>query len=168
MKIRLIEPDDAKKLMVFFGKLVSEDPNRAETLQDVQARTIEKENGRTLQRISDNESDECISLVISNDENIYGDCEIKRLKRLVDRHVGELSFGILTGFEDYGKQMIDGLLQKAKEIGIELVYFVHLESQVRGIKLVSELGFQQSGKIDKYYKLENKNYISRVIYTKIL
>lgn len=169
MEITKISVTDAEQLLNFFRKLVEFDTKRVERAEDVAKITLENEKNWIQSRIADEEKQEMFVLC-AKDKNgdIVAEGEVERKKRWIERHVAEIRFGVLPGFEKVAKEMVEQLIQIASKNDLEVLFYFHLQTQQSGITIMKELGFSEVGSIKNYYKLSGNSYVDRLYFSKQL
>lgn len=167
MKIRQLEVKDAEKYLAYFKKLVELDPERVERPEDVSKITLEKEE-QFIQKILDKQKDgNAIALILENElGEIVAEAEIERKERWIEQHVAEIRFGVIPNYETEIEQLISNVIQNSKNIGIEVLIYFHLESQKTGISVIKKFNFLEAGKIKRYYKRSNGEYVNRLYFSK--
>ena len=163
MTVRKPEIRDAEKLLHYFQELVEKDPERVERPEDAKSLSVQDEKQWIKSLKQKEEQDEIYTLIAESDGNIVAEGEIERKPRWIERHVAEIRFGMLPGYEDETIEMLNKLMNKTK--GVEVLIYFHLETQKTGIKIMETLGFREAGRIENYYKKEG-DYIDRIYYTK--
>jgi RimJ/RimL family protein N-acetyltransferase len=167
MLIKKLWVQDAAALLNYFKDLVTLDTKRVERPEDVAKITIENEVSWIKSRIEDETKGEMFVLCMKDEnDQIIAEGEVERKKRWIERHVAEIRFGILPAYTQHAKTLVQQLIDLAKENGIEILFYFHLESQVAGIETMKQLGFKEIGIIENYYKLQNKDYVNRVYLSK--
>lgn len=167
VEIREIQIGDAEGLLEFFEKLVEADPERVERIEDVKAFDVQKEQEWIKHRLDTAQKQEMFALVAESEQGIVAEGEIERFKRWPERHVAEIRFGSLPGYEETALQMVNQLEKIAKNNNIELLLFFHFATAKSAIGIMRQAGFQQVGRISKYYK-RGSEYIDRVYLAKNL
>ena len=164
--IRKIEKTDRDNLKKYFLELVTVDQERVERPQDAAKISNSDEEKWIESRLIGEEKKEIFTLCGFNDNGaIIAEGEIQRLPRWIERHVAEIRFAVLPGHELIAQQMINELIKKSQENGIEILIYFHLSSQKTGIEIIKKFGFEQFGIIKKYYK-KNDRYIDRLYFVK--
>lgn len=158
---------DAKAMLIFFKRLVKEDPERVERLEDVKKFGIQDEMNWITQRGEQEKEKELFARIVDDNREIVAEGEIERLKRWIERHVAELRFGVLPGHRDVARELVAELIHLAESNGIQVILYFHLETQKADIALMKEHGFNEVGRVKKYYRRENE-YIDRVYLVKNL
>lgn len=167
VQVRKILETDAEGLLQYFNQLVALDPERVERPEDAKKLDLELELNWIRKRLSGEVENEMYTLCIECEGGIVAVGEIERGKRWIERHVGELRFGVLPEFHFAASKMVQELLSWGKATGIEVVLYFHLETQSKGIRTMKELGFKDCGRISKYYKRANQ-YVDRIYLSKSL
>ncbi|TSC95953.1 MAG: Uncharacterized protein Athens101410_277 [Parcubacteria group bacterium Athens1014_10] len=165
VKIRTIYISDAKKLLKFFHDLVISDSERVERLKDVKKINLQKEIYWIKHRKRAEKNKEMFIFCCEVNGRIVAEGEIEREKRWIEKHVAEIRFGILPGYEKLAIEMIKQLIKKAKENKIKVLIFFHLATQKTALSIMGKLGFSRVGIIKNYYKRDG-HYISRVYMVK--
>lgn len=169
MNIRKIKLEDAEQLLSYFRKLVELDPKRVERPQDVAKITLEMEVEWIKARIEDEQKDEMYVLCMETENGeIIAEGEVERKKRWIEPHVAEIRFGVLPGYEEHAKDMIEQLIQTAQAKDIKILSYFHLETQTKGIQLMKKLGFEEMGIIKDYYKLNENEFVDRIYLVKYI
>ncbi|MBI4835686.1 MAG: GNAT family N-acetyltransferase [Candidatus Abawacabacteria bacterium] len=167
MTIHKITIEDATGLLTYFQTLVAVDTKRVERPEDVAKITLENEKAWISSRIDDEAQKEMFVLCLKDEQgNIVAEGEVERKKRWIERHIAEIRFGVLPGYESKAKSMVEQLLNTAQQNGLETLFYFHLKTQTQGINIMKALGFKEIGTIEKYYKLNDKKYIDRVYLSK--
>lgn len=168
MIIRKIQKDDAVNLLKYFNTLVNVDPERVERAEDVAKITLDNEVKWIENQLSKEDNKE-IFLLCGLDDNgdIVAEGEVEKLPRWIERHVAEIRFAVLPENNLVAETLIQELFEKAKNNGIEVLLYFHLETQKRGIEIMEKLGFEKMGVVEKYYK-RNGDYIGRIYMVKNL
>jgi len=168
MQIRRIKPSDSQKLLDYFINIVQLDPQRVERYKDVITLTVQDEIHWIEQRIKSEQSKEMVVLCCEIENQIVAVGEVERKKRWIERHVGEIRFAVLPAYKKLAFHLLEKLIEKSKNIEIEVLIYFHLSSQLNGIELVEMFDFAKMGTVPNYYKLENGTYVNRLYYYKIL
>jgi RimJ/RimL family protein N-acetyltransferase len=167
MEIRELKIEDAEKLLAYFKNLVLADPERAERVSDVENFGIEDEKNWIRERLEGEKEKEIFTLCCEDNGRIVAQGEVERQKRWIERHVAEIRFGVLPGYEEQAFEMVEFLIRKAKENRIEVLVYFHLASQKAGLFIIKKAGFSDAGVLEKYYKKDGK-YIDRIYMSLIL
>ncbi len=168
MYIRKIKLNDCTLMLDFFSKLVLLSPERVERPEDVKKISIENEIKWIKNRIEKEKEKEIFVLCGTNDKGeIIAEAEIERMPRWIEKHVAEIRFGVLPGYENLAENITKKLISVAKKNGIKILIYFHLETQKEGIKIIKKLGFKKFGIVKRYYK-RHKNYINRLYFVKYL
>ena len=168
MIIRKIEVKDKKSLLNFFKELVALDPERVERSEDVEKITEEMEEEWIRQRlIREDNKDIFVLCGLNDNKEIVTEGEIERLPRWIERHVAEIRFGVLPGYNSIAEKLLEKLIETAKKNDIEILTYFHLETQKTGLEIMKKLEFEASGKVKKYYK-RGTEYIDRIYLVKYL
>jgi hypothetical protein len=166
--IRKIEIRDSEPLLNFFKELVVSDPERVERPEDVGKITEEMEREWIKQKlVKEDKKDIFILCGLNDEEKMVIEGEVERLPRWIERHVAEIRFGLLPGYESIGEELVKKLIKTAEENRIEILIYFHLETQKTGLEIMKKLGFELMGTVKKYYKREAE-YIDRVYLVKYL
>ena len=164
---RRIRPEDSRALLAYFARLTSADPERVERPQDVAQISPEKERIWIQSRIDAENAREMVVRCVESLGEIVALGEVERLKRWIERHVAEIRFGLLPGHTDAGRELVAGLETEARKIGVEVLIYFHLQTQLTGLEIMRSLGYQEAGRIPRYYKRET-GYVDRVYLMKLL
>lgn len=156
--INEVEPEE---LLQYFKELVVLDDQRVERPEDVAKISLVDEQRWIDSLIQRTVKQEGVSFCIKSSEGVIGVGEVERRPRWIERHVGEIRFGIFPLHKLEGKLLVDALVSGAKEIGITILYYFHLQSQVQGIEIMLESGFSPAGRIKNYYKVGG-GYVDRI------
>lgn len=168
MVIRKIQTSDANSLLNFFKELVLLDPERVERPEDVNKITKEMEEKWIEQRLTKEEKKDIFVLCGLNDEGkMVTEGEVERLPRWIERHVAEIRFGVLPQYDLIAEKTVEELIKTAKNNGIEVLMYFHLETQKAGINIMKKLGFESFGAIKNFYK-RDKEYVDRIYLAKYL
>lgn len=159
--IRKIKISDARNLLRFLNKLVKVDRERVERLEDVKKIKINDEIDWIKIRLRSEKKKEMFVLCCGINREIISVGEVEKSKRWIDKHVAEIRFGALPGYEDAVIRMLNQLIKKAKKSGIKVLVYFHLASQKIGLPIMKKIGFYQVGIIKNYYKRRGE-YIDRV------
>lgn len=167
MPITHITTADAERLLSYFQTLVRVDPKRVERPADVAKISLENEVAWIESRIADEALGEMFVLCAKDHAgNVVAEGEIERKKRWIERHVAEIRFGVLPGYEAIAKEMVEQLIATAKQHGLEILFYFHLETQASGIEIMKQVGFEEVGTIKNYYKLSATESVNRVYLSK--
>jgi len=168
MVIRKIENSDSDLLLNFLKELVALDPERVDRPEDVNKITKENEEKWIEQRlIKEGKKDIFVLCGLNGDGRIVAEGEVERLPRWIERHVAEIRFGVLPKYDLIAEEIVEKLIKIAKESGIEILMYFHLETQKTGINIMKKLGFESAGIVKKYYK-RGEEYIDRIYLVKYL
>lgn len=154
---------DSEKLMIWFNKLIDEEWGIAEK----EKMTIENETKWLNERLKSVKKGESIFLIQEENNEIIACASLERLKRYIDKHVAELSFGVLKGYENKTNELMEQAIEKSKEKKIKVLIYYILACNERFIDIMKGAGFNEVGKISNFY-LKNGKYIDRVIMQKVL
>jgi hypothetical protein len=166
MEIRQIQIEDAERLLHFFERLVVEDPERAETVEDVKKLTVEDEKSWIQSLHKKENANEMINLGCFSGNECIALGSIERMPRDLEKHVGDFRLGYLPNYTSEARELALKLMEKAQGLSIEVLLYFHFEIQ-QGVDLLKNLGFEENGVIPNYYK-KNHKYINRIYLTKIL
>lgn len=161
INIRKIKVSDAKNLLIFLNKLVKFDPERAERPEDIKEIRINAEINWIKDRLRLENKKEMFVLCCEVNGEIVFVGEVEKSKRWIDRHVAEIRFGALPGYEDAVIRALNQLIKKAKKNRIKVLVYFQLVSQKIGLPIMKKIGFYQAGIIKNYYKRRGE-YIDRV------
>ena len=165
--IRCIGAEDAEAFLAYFRRLTEVDPERVERPEDVAQISPEKERIWIQSRIDAERAQEMVVRCVESGDMIIGLGEVERAKRWIERHVAEIRFGLLPGYQGEGHALVRELEEGARMIEIELLVYFHLETQVTGLSSMRSAGYREVGRIPRYYKRE-KEYVDRVYLSKPL
>lgn len=168
MAIRKIKIEDSILLLNFFKKLVVLDPERVERPEDVSKITEKMELDWVKKRIAREEKKDIFILCGLNERGeIVAEGEVEKLPRWIERHVAEIRFGLLPGYDSMGEELVKKLIETARDNHIEILTYFHLETQKTGLRIMKNLEFEPMGVIKKYYK-RNGEYVNRAYLVKYL
>jgi len=168
MTIRKIKIGDSDLLLKYLNNLVALDTQRVDRPEDAGKITKENEEKWIEQRLAREEKKEIFVLCGLNESGeIVAEGEIERLPRWIERHVAEIRFGVLPGHEKIAEKIAEELIKTAKNNGIEILTYFHLETQKNGIDIMKGLQFTLMGVIKKYYK-RGEEYINRIYLVRYL
>jgi RimJ/RimL family protein N-acetyltransferase len=167
MGIRELKIEDAEELLAYFKNLVLADPERVERISDVEKFGVEDEKNWIRERLEGEKEKEIFALCCEDNGRIVAQGEVERQKRWVERHVAEIRFGVLPCYEEQALEMVESLIQKARESKIEVLIYFHLASQKAGLSIMKKAGFSDAGVLERYYKKDGK-YIDRIYMSLIL
>lgn len=106
-------------------------------------------------------------VAISSAGSILGRVDLKHLDRSVNRHVGEISFGVLKDHTTAGVALlreIEKMAVQQKRV-TEFVYYI-LKRNTYFQNIFSQAGFQNVGTIPNFYHLADNSTDDRVIFYK--
>ncbi|OGY18017.1 MAG: hypothetical protein A2784_00900 [Candidatus Chisholmbacteria bacterium RIFCSPHIGHO2_01_FULL_48_12] len=103
-----------------------------------------------------------LSYVILHNREIVGKSDIRPLPRDIDKHVVELGFGLLDGHTKAGEQLLTFMMEEVKRRGFEIALYFILGRNRHFRNLFKNVGFQEVGRISKFYK-RNGVYDDRII-----
>lgn len=161
VKIRKIKISDAENLLRFLNELVKVDRERAERIEDVRKIKVKDEIIWIKTRLNLEKKKEMFVLCCEVDGRIVSVGEVEKSKRWIDRHVAEIRFGILPGYNKVIIKMLKQLIKKARKNNIKVLIYFHLASQKIGLSIMKKVGFYQAGVVKKYYKRRGE-YIDRI------
>ena len=148
--------------------MVKLDPERVERPGDVEKITEEMEEEWIKQRlIKEDNKDIFVLCGLDDNGEIVAEGEVERLPRWIEKHVAEIRFGVLPGYDSMAEKLLEKLITTAKENDIEILTYFHLETQKTGLRIMEKLGFELMGKVKNYYK-RGEDYIDRIYLVKHL
>ena len=151
-RLRAITEEDAEALLKYFRRLVEEDPQRVERPEDAARLTPDDERRWIASRAAAEQAGELRVLCVEREGELVAVGEVERMKRWIERHVGEIRFGCLPGAAELAKPLVERLVFESEAMGIEVLVYFHLATQVRGIAQMHGAGFEERGRIPGYYR----------------
>jgi len=123
------------------------EPPPLEKVMEFQKKLIAK-NGPDYYAISENE--------------VVGWCDVFPIENPRQSHRGNLGMGLLPKFrgQGIGTKLLDAVLSRAKDFGLEKVELHVYTSNIPAIALYKKFGFEQEGLIKKYRKLDEQYFDS--------
>lgn len=165
--IRQFAISDAENLLAYFRALVRADPERVERPEDADKLTVKDERSWIEKCLEAEKKNEMYVRCVEADGKIVAVGEIERKPRWIERHVGEIRFGVLPGYEKQAYQLVEELEGAAKRNGIEVLIYFHLATQKAGLAIMKKAKYAEIGRINDYYK-RNNQYVDRVLLQKRL
>lgn len=165
--IRGISLVDAEPLRDFFRLLTRQDRQRAVSPEEAAAVTLEQERAWISARLEREKAGEMIVLCCAENGRILAEGEVERLPRKVERHAAEIRFGVLEGYGREALRLVESLVERSEQAGIEVLIYFHLATQAIGLDTMRSAGFQEIGRIPRYYKM-GEAYVDRVYMVKLL
>jgi len=151
--------EDWKQLLRFINSLIEEKAKISKI-----KRVRKKEEIEYIKKVLEEcEKDERVQILAEINKKIVGSCEIKKSKSEVNQHIGNLGVSVLKGYRGIGigKKLLQTCMEKAKEIGIEIVTLDVYADNERAIKIYKKLGFKEFGRLKRGIKREGK-YIDNI------
>jgi L-amino acid N-acyltransferase YncA len=142
--IRLMVPDDEKKLLEFFKNVPEDD--RLVLRNDTTDPEVIKRWANEI------DYDKVFPVIAEHRGEIVGDATLHMKQYGWQRHIGEIRIVIAKEFrgKGLGKVMIHELLEKAAGVGLQHIQLSFVETQVREIKIFERMGFQKIATLPKY------------------
>jgi len=119
------------------------------------------------QQIKSVKEGKSIVLIMKSGNKVTAKIDIKPLYREVDKHVGEVSFGVLKGFDGKSIDLVREACKKAKTLGIRILVYYILDVNKRFGSVIEKAGFKKAGTVRKFYRI-NGRYYDRVILERAL
>jgi L-amino acid N-acyltransferase YncA len=158
--IKVIEKEDIKATSEWFNKLVDEKPGIVENFK-----VDPKDNPFLEEQVDLVKKGKMITLIMKVEGKVVSKIDVKPLPRNVDKHVGEVSFGALKGYDKESEELVKMAIEKVKSLGLKVLIYYIFDTNKRFISIMEKAGFKKVGKIDNFYKIDNK-YIDRIIFQK--
>lgn len=155
------QPQDASRLLDFFKRLVLLDPERVEQASSVNKISLAMERQWLRRRLTIMKAGELLIRIGDSGDKILVVAEIQRKPRWIERHVGEIRFGMIPGEGEVAKKVLTQIIEEARDCGIETLIYCHLQTQTAGLSIMRSLRFTNAGRIKRYYK-RGGSYIDRV------
>jgi len=161
--IRKMRVTDAAALAKWFNKFVDQDVGVVENFHV----NSKQEESYIKDMLAKEKTGEASCRLILLNGRIVGKADLLPLKRYIDKHVAEISFGILMGESEMGITLLAELEKIAIKEGLEQIIYFILSNNEYFIKIFSSLGYKEVGRIKNFYKKES-SYFDRVILQKEL
>lgn len=156
--IKPLSLDHAEALTKWFNVFVDQDLGVIENFHV----SIQSEIDYISQYLSDVGEGEPLSYVVFHNKEIVGKSDIRPLTRYIDKHVVELGFGLLGQHAEAGEQLLRFMMKEVKRRGFEVVLYFILGRNRYFRDIFKNAGFQEVGRISKFYK-RNGVYDDRII-----
>lgn len=158
--VKTIDKSDIKATSGWFNKLIDEKPWIVENSR------VDPENNPFLEeQIKSAKDRKSIALIMKSDDKVVAKIDIKPLSREVDKHVGEVSFGVLKGYDKESIDLVKEGCKRAKQLGLKVLIYYILDKNKRFISIIQKAGFRKACRIRRFYK-KNQRYYDRVILEK--
>jgi hypothetical protein len=168
LEIRELRLEDAEGLLDYFRELVRTDPERVERPDDADKITLESQRAWIARRQQAQATGEMFAACALVDGKIVAEGEVERAKRWIERHVAEIRFGVLpVHAAQVAPQLVEVLVVRARDAGLEVLTYFHLETQTRGLGVMRSSGFDAAGRIPRYYK-RGAEYVDRIYLVRVL
>lgn len=161
--IKPLSLDHAEALTKWFNVFVDQDLGVVENFHV----SIQSEIDYISQYLSDVGEGEPLSYVIFHNKEIVGKSDIRPFTRYIDKHVVELGFGLLDQHAKAGEQILTFMIEELKRRGFEIALYFILGRNRYFRNIFKNVGFQEVGRISKFYK-RNGVYNDRIILEKNL
>jgi putative acetyltransferase len=95
-----------------------------------------------------------------NNDRVVGWCDVFPEENPRQSHRGGLGMGLLPEFrgQGLGSKLLSAVLDHAKRFGLEKVELHVYTSNIAGVTLYKNFGFEQEGLIKKYRKLDGQYF----------
>ncbi|MCL9783808.1 GNAT family N-acetyltransferase [Vibrio sp. S4M6] len=160
--IRNFSPDDIDNFFTAFKNIVNEDiyyinttPPSLEMVRSWCERNIEKN---------------MIHVIMSNDCQLAGSCDIYQREHEGAPHIGVLAIFVVKEFRGNGiaTKLMQEVLIRAKSRGIEKIELEVLANNHGAIHCYKKFGFFQEGKRQNAKKLKDGSYVDALLMAKFL
>lgn len=157
-----IRIEDAKLLSEWFNTFVDQDVGIVENYHV----TPDQESSYILSLLEKIDKKRIFSYILKDNESrIVGKIDLIPLQRYADKHIVEISFGILKENIDEGGKLLSYAQGLLKQLGYEQMIYYILSNNSLFINLFTSCGFSIVGRIKNFYK-KNGNYFDRIILQK--
>lgn len=158
LAIRKLMLADMEKVTLWFNRLVDEQPGIVENTK-VEPLTA---NSFIKNQVALMEEGRLLCLVATCGTKIVAKVDVKPLERTVDRHIAELSFGVLREHRDAGIALLKEAVRQARDRGLKgLLYYV-MSCNTLFQEIFEAVGFVKCGVIPRFYRVDD-TYWDRVI-----
>ncbi len=142
--LRLMSPDDEKKLFEFFQKIPADDRL---VLRD------DTTDPEVIKRwVNEIDYDKVFPVIAEHKGRIVGDATLHMKRFGWQRHIGEIRIVIAREFrgKGLGSVMIHELLSKASGCGLQHIQLSLVETQSKEIKIFERMGFNKIATLPNY------------------
>ncbi|MBN4054305.1 GNAT family N-acetyltransferase [Nitrospira defluvii] len=157
--IRPVDTKDTEELVSWFNQLVDEDPGIVENFHVTQ----EQERHYLSSLLKEIKQREALSLVVIKEGKIVAKVDVKKLKREVDRHIGEVSFGVLRGFGACGGELLRELPKFSGKINCHVLIYYILSSNKFFIDIFKKANYKVCGQIENFYRKDGSYFDRKIL-----
>lgn len=157
-----ISRNNVRATSEWFNKLIAERPGIVE-----RSEVNPDDNPLLEQQVKSVKERKSIVLIMKSGNKVAAKIDIEPLHREVDKRVGEVSFGVLEGFDNESVELVREACKKAKTFGLRILVYYILGGNKRFISVMEKAGFKKAGIIGKFYRI-NGRYYDRIILEKVL
>lgn len=158
LTIRRLMLEDMEKVTLWFNRLVDEQPGIVESTK---AKSL-TDNSFIEDQVALMEEGRFFCLVATYGAEIVAKVDVKPLKRTVDRHIAELSFGVLREYREAGVALLKEVVRQARAGGLKgLLYYV-MSCNTLFQEIFKAVDFVKCGVIPRFYHVDD-TYWDRVI-----
>lgn len=152
-----------KDVTAWFNRLIDENVGIVERVK------IDSNDNVFLdQQLENIRKGKLFSFILSDGGKIIGKVDLRPLSRECDKHVGEISFGLLKGYPEAGVDLLAKVESAARRNKIHALIYYILEKNSYFQEIFLRSGFSKIGSLPNFYRFSDGDSDHRVIFHKQL
>lgn len=165
--IRVIDKDDAQKLMDFINPIFAEDTFLMRGPKDL-VKTVKEQQKYVRDQIKKLKKKEGFLLLAIFKNKIIGSTDLRRMVYR-QKHMGELGIAISADFreEGLGQKLLSLLEIEAKNLGLKSLYLNCLYCNPRAIHVYEKWGMKKTGVLPKAYEYKGELVDGTLMYKEL-
>lgn len=164
--IRVVDKNDAQKLMDFINPIFSEDTFLMHGPKDLVK--IKEEQKFVREQIKKIKEKKGVHLLAEYQKQIIGSCDLRRMN-FRQKHMGEIGIAINAGFreEGLGQKLLLLLENEAKKMGLKAIFLYCFANNSRALHVYEKMGYKRVGFLPKAYEYKGGFVDSITMYKEI-
>jgi len=150
--VRVVDKDDAQKLMDFINPIFSEDAFLMRGPKDL-VKNVKEQQKYVNNQIKKLKKKEGVLLLAIYENKIIGSTDLRRMVYR-QKHMGELGIAISADFreEGLGKKLLELVEIQAKLLGLKALFLYCFANNGRALHIYEKIGFKKAGMLPKAYE----------------
>lgn len=154
--VRVVDKNDAQKLMDFINPIFSEDTFLLRGPKDL-VKNLKEEQKFLKEQLRKIKKDEGFHLVAVHNDTIVGSIDLRRML-FRQKHMGEIGITISASFreEGIGQKLLQLIEKQAKTLGLKAVFLFCLANNSRALYVYEKMGYKKVGMLPKAYEYKGE------------
>lgn len=167
INIRVVDKDDAQKLMDFINPVFIEDTYLLRSPEDF-VKNLKEEQKFVKEQLQKIKKQDGIQFLALYNDRIIGNVDLRRLPYR-SKHLGEIGIAISKGFreEGIGQELIKLIEHEAKSIGLKGITLTCFACNERAVHVYEKCGLKKTGVLPKAYSYKGKYEDGLIMYKEL-